>query len=287
MSIPPVPNADGSIPEPVAAPVEPAPVAAPAAAPAPATPAPEAAPTTPAAAPWAADLEERFTDPAIRAEVDAYLREKQQPYITKLEQERAEALDKAWVFDELNDDPATALREITNQIYGDEVGKQIADLIGAGATIEQAEAAVTGTPPPPDPEQIDLDKLPPEVRDAVEFARKAREAEAAAEAKRVEDEALAEATKIYDAWRAEALEKNPDIVEQTLHAFVFAADGDMEQGLANYRAVYPAPTVETPPAPATLGPSGASGAPASTRRFSSLGEAAGAVYDAAAGTVTL
>lgn len=287
MSIPPVPNADGSIPEP-AAPVEaPATAAAPVETPAAETTAPEAPPAPAAApAPWAADLAERFTDDEVRAKVDAYLREKQQPYITKLEQERAEALDKAWVFDGLNEDPAATLREIAEQVYDADVAARIAELVGAGASVEKAETqAVAEANQEPDPEAVDLSALPPEVREAVEWAKTERERQAAQEAKDAEAAELAEAKTVYDEWRAQIVKDNPDVIESDLHAYVYAADGDLDQGFANYRAAHPAPKPEPEPEPpTTLGGGGSSISPTRPASNTSLADAMGAVYDGVAGT---
>lgn len=240
----------------------------------------------PAAAPWSAKLEARFTDPAVRAEVDAYLRAEHQPYVTKIETELADAKNKTWVFDGLNsDDPSETLADIVGQVYGEDVADRIIELLNAGETPDDAAAIAnaeveTG-------EVADLSKLPPEVRDAVEYAKTAREREAAAEVARTEQESLAQATALYDTWRADVLAKNPDVKENALHAYVFAADGDMDQGLANYRADFPAPAAPGKPAtPETLGGSTLGGIPAS-RATSSLGDAFGEVFDGAAGTITI
>ncbi len=285
MSIPPVPAPE---------PVEAAPAAEIAAPETPAVAAAEvAAPETPAvaAAPWAAKLAERFTDEAVREQVDAYLREEHQPYVTKVEQERAAARaeaeaasEKAWVFDDLNADPNAALKAIAEQVYGEDIATRIAELLDQGAAPAVAEA--TAVAEEADPEQIALDALPPEVREAVEFAKSQRAAQAAAEQAAVEETELAEATKVYDEWRAGVMAANPDIAEVDIHAYVYAADGDMEQGLANYRAAHPAPAAPVQTPPATLGGAG-NGGLQPTRRMSSLAEAAGAVYDGAAGTVTI
>ncbi len=251
-------------------------------------PAPAAEPAVvvePAPAPWQKDIDERFTDPAVRAEVDKYLREKQQPYMTKLEQDAAELRGKAWVFDGLSsDDPTETLTAIVSQVYGDDFAERIVELLGEGENLEAAAAIAEQEA---DEDAIDLDKLPAEVREAVEFAKSAKAAEAAASEAAAQQKLLDEATATYDAWRAEILKAQPDVKENALHAYVFAADGDMEQGLANYRADFPAPAPEPKPAaPTSLG--GATTGISNSRRTSgSLADAFGEVFDGAAGTVTL
>lgn len=222
-------------PEPVAA-TEPAPVAV--------TPEPAAA------APWTKDITERFTDEAVRAEVDAYLREKQQPYITKLEQERAEALNKTWVHDQLNERPES-LSEIAEQLYPG-LGEQVAALITAGATPEVAAAAAAVDA---DPEEIPLTQLPADVREAVEFARDERARQATAATAQAQAAAETAAAAEYDTWRAATLAAQTDIKETVLHRYVAAANVPegatseqlFAQALADYRTDFPAPTVAAPP----------------------------------------
>lgn len=245
MAIPPVPVEDTAL-----APVEDAPVA-----PVEETP---AAPTLPAAgtAPWTKDLEERFTDEATRSQVDAYLREKQAPYISKLEQERNEARDKSWVYDELTgEDPAEALKSITSQLFGDEVGDRVAELVLAGADPEEAvEQAKT---------EIDL---PESVRKAVEWAE-AQQANAAETAKAAEEQKqMDDAIAAYDTFLEGLKTSDPDIDPDKLHPYVVAyADQLGEDGkaigvdgaLAAYRNHFPKPEVVKDKPPATVG-SGAS-----------------------------
>lgn len=241
--------------------------------------------TPPAPAPWAADIAERFTDETTRTAVDAYLREKQQPYITKLEQDAAALRDKSWVFDGLNsDNPLDTLTDIVSQVYGGEAATRIVELLSAGETPADAAAIAKAEAEAGEP-TLDLAKLPPEVREAVEFAQAAKAQQAADTAAKVEADALAEATTLYDTWRGDLLKTQPDIKENVLHAFVFAAEGDMEQGLANYRAEFPAPAAEKPEAKPTLTGGASNGL--STRRLSSLADAFGDVFDAAAGTRTI
>lgn len=227
-------------------------VTPPAAEPVVAEPAPVATPepVVTATAPWAKDAESRFTDPVARAAFDEYMRTVSQPYITKLEQERAEALNKTWVHDQLNERPES-LSEIAEQLYPG-LGDQVAALITAGATPEVAAAAAAVDA---DPEEIPLAQLPADVREAVEFARDERARQATAATAQAQAEAETAAAAEYDAWRAATLKEQADIKETVLHRYVAAANVPegatseqlFAQALADYRTDFPAPTVAAPP----------------------------------------
>lgn len=276
MSIPAAPTpAAAAIAAAAAAPAELTPVEA--------VPAPVEVKPEPGPAPWAKTLETSFADEAERSRVDAYLREHHQPYVTKVEQERAAALaqaeeleGKAWVFDDLNADPAAALKDIASKIYGDDAGERIAERIaelvagGVDATVatEVAEA-----------EEF---KLPAEVEDTVKWAKAEQARRAAEDTAAKEAEAMTEATAALEAWTASTLAANPDIKKNALYAYVASNGGDMDGALAAYRADFPAPAKA--PAPTVL--AGGGGGPVvheSGRRHSSLASAAGAVFDAARG----
>ena len=238
----------------------------------------EAPVAEPGPAPWAKSLETRFEDPAVRAQVDEYMRTEHQPYLTRIEQERKDALDKSWVFDELNDDPAEALKTIAEQIWGEEKASAIVALVQEGETLEDATAIVEEAEEAED--VLDLDKLPKAVRDAVEFA----EAQKAAQAAAAEETAKAEAETTYKAWLDTTTKANPDIMEADLHAYAFAAGGDLDAALASYRTAHPKVEAPKPPPSPTLTGGHTTGGIQPTRPHTSLGEAFGAVYDGAAGT---
>lgn len=252
--------------------MEPGEIAAAAAAQVETPPSPEPPPAAAGPAPWAKDLEERFTDETTRAAVDTYLREKQAPYITRLEQERKELRDaveeKAWVYDELNgEDPAATLERIAEALYPG-TGERIAELIKAGATpdsaVEQAEAE---------------SELPPEVAETVEWAKQRRADEATAAEQKAKDDAMASATEKLNAWMTPLLAAETDIIQADLLAYV-AASGDMDAAYAAYRENHPKPGGDTPPA--TL-PGGAGYQGDAPRKYRSVHEAAGAIFDEAFG----
>ena len=238
--------------------------------------------------PWHKEAEARFTDPTARAAFDSYMREVNAPYVTKLEQDRAEAqraaaeaVDKAWVLDAINEDPAAAIADIFSQVYGEDASARVSALIAAGFSVEDAGGIVEQE------ETLDLDKLPAEVREAVEYAQTQKAAQAAAEVAAAQQAEIDSATTEYDAWRAELLKSEPDIKESTLHRYVLSADvaddataADLfKTALAAYREDFPSPAGSA--APATLGPGGGSG-PAAPGKPRTLAEAADRIWSAGA-----
>lgn len=252
MAIPPVP-----------APAE-VPAAVPEAAPAPVV-------TPPAAAPWAADIAAALAAADPAAALDTYMREKNQPYVTKLEERAKAAEDKSWLFDQMNDDPVAGLQELAEQVWGPDVATRMLELVTAGVPVEGAQAqaaseaaAAAGASTAQAVAAgeaagaVDLSKLPPEVQEAVEFAKAEKAAREAAATAKTEADAQAAIEAEYATWHAQVLKDNPDIIADTLHAYVASHD-DMEAGLAAYRAVYPAPAAAPPPA--TIGGSTTGGIP--------------------------
>lgn len=207
----------------------------------------------PATYKWTKDITERFTDEAVRAQVNSYLLDVQQPYITKLEMERADAAAKTWVHDQLNERPES-LSEIAEQLYPG-LGEQVAALITSGATPEVAVAAAAVEA---DPEEIGLDQLPKDVREAVEFARTSREREATEAAAKTQADAEAAAAVELKAWQDTLVAEQPDVKPTVLLRYVASAnvpDGATSeqlyaQALADYRVDFPAPAGAA--APATL-----------------------------------
>ncbi len=215
----------------------------------------------------------------MRAQVDAYLREEQQPYITKVEAARAEAEGKAWVFDELESDPEAALRKIVSAVWDDEAGDRVVQLIGEGwnaeAAAEQAgaEAAAGG---------VVAAELPEDVQKTVEWAKNEQARQADEAAKAAKAAALAQATEELNAWADPLLEAEPDIKRTTLMAYVVAHRGEMGPAYAAYREDFPLPAKEKPAPPPLLGGHTHGGIEPS-RRYSTLAQAAGSVFDAASG----
>lgn len=212
---------------------------------------PEPAPVAPAAAPWAAEAEARFTDPAAREAFDSYMREVNQPYVSKVEAERAaakaeaEALQgKTWVFDQLNDDPEAGLHAIMAQLYPDgDVADRVLELVKAGATPAAAEKQAVA--------EEGATELPAEVKETVEWAKTERDRQASDAAAKVEADALAAATAELNTWKDALVAKEADIKPDLLMRYVVSEDGDMEAAYAAYRVDFPAPAAGK--APVTIG----------------------------------
>lgn len=237
----------------------------------------EAATAAPGPAPWTKSLETRFEDEAVRAEVDRYLREEHQPYVTKVEGERAEALEKARIYDWIDEEPAEALRAIVAAVWDDDAAARVGELIDAGFTAEEA-AEVAGAEAEAAGVQAKPAELPADVQETVEWAKAARAREAAdAEAAEV-----AKAGTALKEWHAELAKADPDIKYGTLMAYVAAQQGDMDAALAAYRVDFPAPAPVVEPPPPKLGGHPHGGIEPS-RRASTLAQAAGNVFDAASG----
>jgi hypothetical protein len=79
-------------------------------------------------APWAESLAQRFPDEGVRTQVDSYLRDTVQPYVTQYEQAHGQA---AQILDTLlGDDPQEALNTylaVTEAAYGPEVALNVAN----------------------------------------------------------------------------------------------------------------------------------------------------------------
>jgi hypothetical protein len=84
--------------------------------------------------PWAEDLNSRFEDEAQRQAVDAFLREKVQPYVTQLEQESRPALE---LYKDLRANPAATYVEITEDLFGEDEAKAISAYLESRYNDEQ------------------------------------------------------------------------------------------------------------------------------------------------------
>jgi len=261
------PPAEPVAPEPPETPAAPAPAETPVAGAA--KPAAEVAEesTTGGAAPWDKAVSERFTDPEQAKAVSEFMRESYQPYVTTIEQERAELRDRAMLFDQFEEDADSTMREVAAELYGDEVADKVAEILAAqgvdpdepGAAPAQAAAKT----------QDAVSSLSKEDQEALAWAKEQR---TATTQQAQMDEYLADA--------APHIAANPDIPAATFHRYVATTGGDFEVAVAAYRAEHPAaPAAPGAPAPATLGSAPASGP--TTRKIGSLADAASSVFEAA------
>lgn len=209
-------------------------------------------------APWAKDRDELFADTDARAKFDTYMREKQQPYVTKLEQGRADLEERAAWHDDLKADPDAVLRDAVEQVYGAEAAEKFLALIDAGVAPTDAAAMA-------DAVDVPEAKLSAAQQAALDHATAQHE-------KAVMDD--------YYAAVAAVVTANPHVKDKAFHHYV-AAHGTVDGGLAAYLEDFPAPAAEKPredPAPRTLS-GGGSGAPV-IQGHRTLRDAADSVFDA-------
>ena len=171
-------------------------------------------PTQAPEAPWSGDLQQRFPDEQVRTQVDQYVRETVQPYITRLEQESADDRYAKKLWTDFTENPVDTYLSVTQEMFGDEVRDEAQELLDALAEGDNEL----------DPEfspEYDENELPPQVQ------------------------------QMYDEWNAQKREdayydelervaaENDDIdfeaYEDLFHPFVSAADGDFDQAVEGFR----------------------------------------------------
>lgn len=258
------PPTEPAAPEPTETPAAPAPAETPVAEAA--KPAAEVAEesTTGGAAPWDKAVGERFTDPEQAKAVSEFMRESYQPYVTTIEQERAELRDRAMLFDQFEEDADSTMREVAAELYGDEVADKVAEILAAQGVDPDEPAA--------DAPAVKADAVSSLSKEDQEALAWAKEQRTATTQQAQMDEYLADA--------APHIAANPDIPAATFHRYVATTGGDFEVAVAAYRAEHPAaPAAPGDPAPATLGSAPASGP--TTRKIGSLADAASSVFEAA------
>lgn len=174
----------------------------------------------PSDTPWAADLETLFEDPAVRGQVDGFVREKIQPYVTQLEQATQVNRDAERLWNDFRETPVDTFGAVAVELFGDEKAEELRALL-AGETPPE-EPPVTPTPDTYEEFSIDEDELPPHVREAVEYAANKKQQEEW-------DEAFAD---------VQARNSDVEIVEELFYPFVTAADGDIDEAASSYKAWY-------------------------------------------------
>ncbi len=222
-------------------------------------PTPEAAePVAPAAGPWSSDLETYFEDEAVRQQADAFLREKIQPHVTRLEQDVSGLADARSLYEDLQENPDETLLSVAAAIYGDEAAEAIAQALN-GQEFEDEESDESTDPV----EQA----LPPEVAEVVQEFQATKQREAYE----------AELTRASQAY-------GEGFVPEDFAPFVVAADGDIDTALEGYKQFMGRiqqryqpvePAVEDPQAPAALGTqaTGSVSTPPINKRYDSLDDA--------------
>lgn len=214
---------------------------------------------TPAAGPWVSDLESRFSDPEVRSQVDAFLRETVQPHVTQVEQSNSQALT---LYNDFNSKPRETLLEIAEELYGEDAAKAFTDWMDAQGQTPAAPDPANVQPPGESPARD------PEVQALLDERQAAREKAA------------------FDAEFERVKQAHPGVhFDYDLFLPVVADTGDFDQAVGVYQSKF-GPYLEfaaqqaanppaAPTAPATLGVGEASGATEvpTEKEYQSLDEA--------------
>lgn len=174
--------------------------------------------------PWAKLIEERFSDPDLQAEVDAFLRENIQPYVTKKEEDAALAEGAKALYDDFQSDPGQAWVNVTAEIFGEDRANEVLAYLKSQGLEAEGDGPTDPTP---------SSSLPPEQQQVLDWANEQRNRSLYEE----NLNALAAAHPEFD-----------DKARKLIAPFITAADGDMEVAFAGYTA-WLAEAVGVPAAP--------------------------------------
>lgn len=225
--------------------------------------APAAAPPVPTPAPsgpWSNDLAQVFADEAVRGQVDSFLREKVQPYTTRLEQQARANEQATNLWQNFETDPINTYVQVTHELLGEELANEF---------LEFAQNRLNGPQEPTPtttPEVPTNMTLTPEQQAAIEWSQQQQ-------VKEYYGQQLAE---------LKAKPENQDLVElkdakgnpviEHIHPWVQVAGGDFDQaaqllrGFVQEYGVPQAamPEIPTPPAPNVFGSDTATAQPSNT-----------------------
>lgn len=222
------------------------------------TPAPETAPAqaeapTQGSGPWAQDLASIFEDEAVRGQVDGFLREKVQPYTTKLEQERAGLADAERLWTDLSTNPLDAYLQLTQELFDPEAAQVVIDALNPGDFDGFEELPQEGEQPQRDPEVEAM----------------------------LEEHRNSKIEAVYNSELQRVVAANPGVpgLQDNLHPFIAAHEGDFDTALEHYKQIVsgiaPAQTTGTPTAPPVIGSTEAApaGTPPIQKHYSSISDA--------------
>ncbi len=136
-------------------------------------PTPAATPPAPAAptpvssqGPWSSDLAQVFADEAVRGQVDSFLREKVQPYTTRLEQQARANEQATNLWNNFETDPINTYVQVTHELLGEELANEFLEFAQNRLNGQQQEPA-----PTPTPEVPQNMTLTPEQQAAIEWSQ--------------------------------------------------------------------------------------------------------------------
>lgn len=215
--------------------------------------------------PWSADLAQRFADEAQRAEVDAFLRETVQPYVTQREQSAKPAME---LYEDLQANPGATYLELTTDLFGDDAAKAITAYLeqeyGEGDQPNTAPAQASAAQPNvPEGEITD-----PRIKEMLNDWEEQRN------------------EKLYasELSRLQTANPNVPIKDDLFRPFVVAEEGDMERAFLSYQGFITSARAElfkdtgtegAPTAPPALGSGNQSAGtpPPTEKHYESVGEA--------------
>ena len=173
----------------------------------------------PSESPWSNDITEAFEDEAVRQQVDQFMRDKYQPYVTKLETDSVENRKANNLWNQITEDPRATFEQIAR-----ELNPRTADAVIRAFNGEEVPEA--NDPEPDEDEAIwEMSDLPKEVREMVE-AHKENELQS------LWDTELDKVKKSF--------ENNKDVEfdEDLFFPFISAADGDFDEAATRYENWY-------------------------------------------------
>lgn len=183
-------------------------------------------------APWSADLAQRFEDPAVRAQVDEYLRSTMQPRMTQLEQKAAAAKDAQDLWDGFANQPYETLVGVIDQlfdpgtaqnVYAALSGEQGPEAQQAAQEVVKEAAQQEGIAPPQPAAPLEDPRLTPERLAMLEEIEGDRNQKLYLQA--VDDRIAVVGTDLP-----------PELVKKHVHSFVVGAGGNIDEGIARLRS---------------------------------------------------
>lgn len=201
---------------------------------------------TPGDGPWAKDLANAFTDPGVRGQVDAFLRERVQPRTTQLEQQLAGTKDAQQLYSNFQDDPISTYLAVSAELFGDDYAQNLADQLSSDGDDDDTSVEE----PSVMPDTTQPQELDPRIQALLDA------------------EDMRNAQQAYDAEIARMQEIDPNLDPDLFHPFMAAAADDegwnTEQAHEMYQNWCEAvkqklqPGDEEAPAPPALGEGGQS-----------------------------